>query len=137
MFRDGNKQLFSSGHKCPCIHPFTIQNHLPNQQNNLKRIKKVKYLKTKEKMERRNRALFCDKCSLQFDKKIVYDMHLSIIHKTKVKNSSEFWEGNQSLMLKSDNTKSNMNNLSLNLIHKETKSHEHSISDNTTSKKSL
>ena len=86
-------------------------------------------------MERRNRALFCDKCSLQFDKKIVYDMHLSIIHKTKVKNSSEFWEGNQSLMLKSDNTKSNMNNLSLNLIHKETKSHEYSTSDNTTSQK--
>ena len=86
-------------------------------------------------MERRNRALFCDKCSLQFDKKNVYDMHLSIIHKTRVKNSSEFREGNQSLMLKYDNTKSNMNNLSLNLIHKETKSHEHSTSDNTTSQK--
>ena len=91
-------------------------------------------------MERTNKALFCDKCSLQFDKKIVYDMHLSIIHKTKaekVEQSIEFWEENQSFMLNSDNTKSNMYDLSLNLNHKETrkKPHECSICDYTSSKK--
>jgi hypothetical protein len=59
-------------------------------------------------MERTNKALFCDKCSLQFDKKIVYDIHLSIIHKTKavkVEKFIELKEENQSLMLNSDNTK--------------------------------
>ena len=89
-------------------------------------------------MERRNRALFCEKCSLQFDKKIAYDMHLSIVHKTKaekVEKLIEFQEENQSLIFNSDNAKSNMYNLRLNLIHKETKLHEHSTSDNTTSQK--
>ena len=32
-------------------------------------------------MDRINNALFCDKCLLQFDKKIVYDIHLSFVHK--------------------------------------------------------
>ena len=35
-------------------------------------------------MERNiNTELFCQICSLQFDKKIVYDIHLSFIHKIK------------------------------------------------------
>ena len=40
-------------------------------------------------MERINNALFCDKCLLQFDKKIVYDIHLSFVHKISSKVESE------------------------------------------------
>ena len=36
-------------------------------------------------MENTNEALFCDECSLQFDKKIVYDIHQSFVHRTKDK----------------------------------------------------
>ena len=36
-------------------------------------------------MEKNDQALFCDKCSLQFDKKIVYDIHQSFVHKIKDK----------------------------------------------------
>ena len=38
-----------------------------------------------KKMEKRNRSLFCEKCSLQFDKKIVYDIHKSFVYKTRNK----------------------------------------------------
>ena len=65
-------------------------------------------------------------------------MHLSIVHKIKaekVEKSIEFREENQSLILNSDNTKSIMYNLCLNVIQKETESHEHSICENTTSQK--
>ena len=40
-------------------------------------------------MKRTNNALFCDKCSLQFDKKIVYDIHLSFVHKISDKVETE------------------------------------------------
>ena len=40
-------------------------------------------------MEITNEALFCQKCSLQFDKKIVYDIHLSFVHKISGKVESE------------------------------------------------
>ena len=40
-------------------------------------------------MERAKMALFCDKCSLQFDKKIVYDIHLSFVHKMNIEVKSE------------------------------------------------
>ena len=40
-------------------------------------------------MERINNALFCDKCLLQFDKKIVFDIHLSFVHKMSIKIDSE------------------------------------------------
>ena len=41
-------------------------------------------------MERNiNTELFCQICSLQFDKKIVYDIHLSFVHKIKIKINSE------------------------------------------------
>ena len=33
--------------------------------------------------------MFCGRCSLQFDKKIIYDMHLSIIHKESVEIKEE------------------------------------------------
>ena len=32
---------------------------------------------------------YCSRCSLQFDKKIIYDMHLSIVHKESVKIKEE------------------------------------------------
>ncbi len=40
-------------------------------------------------MERINNVLFCDKCLLQFDKKIVFDIHLSFVHKISIKVESE------------------------------------------------
>ena len=33
--------------------------------------------------------LFCTKCSLQFDKKYVYDLHLSLVHGEKIEVKSE------------------------------------------------
>ena len=35
------------------------------------------------------RDLFCDKCSLQFDKKYVFDLHLSLVHEEEIKVKSE------------------------------------------------
>ena len=40
-------------------------------------------------MEITNEALYCKKCSLQFDKKIVYDIHLSFVHKMNIEVKSE------------------------------------------------
>ena len=40
-------------------------------------------------METINEALYCEKCSLQFDKKIVYDIHLSFVHKMNIEVKSE------------------------------------------------
>ena len=40
-------------------------------------------------MEINNKAFFCEKCSLQFDKKIVYDIHLSFVHKMNIEVKSE------------------------------------------------
>ena len=40
-------------------------------------------------MERINKAFYCEKCSLQFDKKIVYDIHLSFVHKMNIEVKSE------------------------------------------------
>ena len=60
-------------------------------------------------MERTNRDLFCDKCSLQFDKKIVYDIHLSFVHKIKGKSDIE----EKTIEIKNEKTKSNKNQFSL------------------------
>ena len=32
---------------------------------------------------------YCSRCSLQFDKKIIFDMHLSIVHKESVEIKEE------------------------------------------------
>ena len=32
---------------------------------------------------------FCDKCTLQFDKKYVFDLHLSLVHGVEMKVKSE------------------------------------------------
>ena len=42
-----------------------------------------------ERMETINEALYCEKCSLQFDKKTVYDIHLSSVHKMNIEVKSE------------------------------------------------
>ena len=64
-------------------------------------------------MERINMDLFCDNCSLQFDKKIVYDIHLSVVHKIKGKSDIE----EKPIEIKNfDNTKLNKNQLTLDLI---------------------
>ena len=35
------------------------------------------------------RHLFCEKCSLQFGKKYVFDLHLSLVHGEKIEVKSE------------------------------------------------
>ena len=65
-------------------------------------------------MERINKALYCEKCSLQFDKKIVYDIHLSFVHKINIEvkseeKSIEIKEEDASLVLQCDLTKSKQN----------------------------
>ena len=82
-------------------------------------------------MERAKMVLFCDKCSLQFDKKIVYDIHLSVVH--KIKGISDIEE--KTIEIKNENTKSNKNQSSLDLIIEGTKSHKCLICDYTTSNK--
>ena len=37
----------------------------------------------------KNKDFFCEQCKLQFDKKIVYDMHLNIVHNKDIKIKSE------------------------------------------------
>ena len=37
----------------------------------------------REKTKKMNN-LFCENCSLQFDKKIVFDLHLSLLHREKI-----------------------------------------------------
>ena len=53
-------------------------------------------------MEIINNALFCDKCLLQFDKKIVFDIHLSFVHKMSIKIESE----ENSIEIKNEDTDS-------------------------------
>ena len=36
--------------------------------------------------------LFCEKCSLQFGKRIVYDIHLSFVHNTKENKEEKLTE---------------------------------------------
>ena len=69
-------------------------------------------------MKRTNNALFCDKCSLQFDKKIVYDIHLSFVHKISDKVETEEKEIENKKedvvsVFQSDNAKSNQNLVSI------------------------
>ena len=91
-------------------------------------------------MEKTNQALFCDKCSLQFDKKIVYDIHQSFVHKIKDKveieeKTIQIKEENEGLAIHSDNGKSKMSLPSLDSTQKGTKSHTCSICNYTTSHK--
>ena len=80
-------------------------------------------------MERAKMDLFCDKCSLQFDKKIVYEIHLSVVHKIKGKSDIE----EKPIEIKDEKTNKNL--LSLDLIIEGTKSHKCLICDYTTSKR--
>ena len=65
-------------------------------------------------MEITNKALYCEKCSLQFDKKIVYDIHLSFVHKMNIEVKSEektieTKENDAGLVLQCNITKSKQN----------------------------
>ena len=65
-------------------------------------------------MEKINKAFYCEKCSLQFDKKIVYDIHLSFVHKINIEvkseeKSIEIKEEDASLMIQFEITKSKQN----------------------------
>ena len=96
--------------------------------------------KNKKKMEKRNRLLFCEKCLLQFDKKIVYDIHQSFVHKTRNKVEIEekiiqTKEENDGLEIHCDNKKSMTSLQSLDSTHKGTKSHKCPICDYTASRK--
>ena len=91
-------------------------------------------------MEKTDQALFCDICSLQFDKKIVYDIHQSFVHKTKDKveieeKTIQIKEENEDLAIHFDNTKSKKSLSSLDSTHKGTKSHTCSICDYSFSRK--
>ena len=39
--------------------------------------------------EAKQQDLFCNQCKLQFGKKIVYDLHLSLVHNQKVEVKTE------------------------------------------------
>ena len=58
--------------------------------------------------------LFCEKCSLQFDKKIVYDIHMSFVHKISIEvkleeKTIEIKDDNAGLVLQREITKSKQN----------------------------
>ena len=90
-------------------------------------------------MERINNALFCDKCSLQFDKKIVYDIHLSFVHKisSKVESEEKIIEIKEDtgLLFQFDSKKSNQNLVNTTSICEGKKSHNCKLCDYTTSQK--
>ena len=87
-------------------------------------------------MEITNEALYCEKCSLQFDKKIVYDIHLSFVHKINIEVKSEdktIEIKEEDLVLQCETTKSKQN--IENSIPKGNKSHKCTICDYKTSRK--
>ena len=82
--------------------------------------------------------LFCDKCSLQFDKKTVYDIHQSFVHKTKDKVEIEektIRIKEENVAIHCDNTKSKNSLPRLDLTNKKNISHKCSICGYTTSLK--
>ena len=84
-----------------------------------------------------NKAFFCEKCSLQFDKKIVFDIHLSFIHKMNIEVKSEEKiieiREEEGLVLQHDITKSKQN--IENSIQKGNMSHKCTVCDYKTSQK--
>ena len=53
---------------------------------------------------------YCSRCSLQFDKKSIFDMHLSIVHKEIVKIKENVWNNKKNLQLIVLDTITNLNN---------------------------
>ena len=89
-------------------------------------------------MEITNQALYCEKCFLQFDKKIVYDIHLSFVHKMNIEVKSEektieIKEEDEGLVLQCEITKSKQN--IANSIQKGNNSHKCTICDYSSSQK--
>ena len=91
-------------------------------------------------MERINLAFYCEKCSLQFDKKIVFDIHLSFVHKINIKIETEekeieIKEEDSGSVFQPSKKKPNRNIVNINSISEGKKSHNCKICDYTTSQK--
>ena len=55
-------------------------------------------------MSRSKKRLYCEKCLLQFDKKIVYDIHQSFVHKVEIEEKIiQIKEENKCLEFHCDN----------------------------------
>ena len=91
-------------------------------------------------MERiKGNNFFEECCSLQFDEKSIFDIHLSIVHGKNIVQSDhqaklvEIKVENEKLMPQSKNTKPNMNHKKqvdpFQIKHKESKSHKCSVCD--------
>ena len=79
-------------------------------------------------MERINLAFYCEKCSLQFDKKIVFDIHLSFVHKINIKIETEekeieIKEEDSGSVFQPSKKKPNRNIVNINSISEGKKSH--------------
>ena len=89
-------------------------------------------------MKKINKALYCDKCSLEFDNKIVYDIHLSFVHKISGKvetdeKTIEIKDEDIGSAFQSDIKKPKQN--IVNLVHVEKKPNKCSICDYNYSQK--
>ena len=73
--------------------------------------------------------LFCEKCSLQFGKRIVYDIHMSFVHNIKENKEEKLTENIQDLELDSNSKKSKNKFIISDLIHEEKASHRCPICD--------
>ena len=84
--------------------------------------------------------LFCELCSLQFDKKYVYDVHMRLVHKKTLcpqskidetvvkKNKADLGEENSFDLIQNSTTKININK-NADAIHEKKKPHQCSICD--------
>ena len=80
--------------------------------------------------------LFCEKCLLQFDKKIVYDIHLSFVHNVKETKDEKLTENNEKdrgLCLSSKSEKPCETFVNPGIVPKEKSSHKCPICDYSSS----
>ena len=94
--------------------------------------------------------LFCEKCSLQFDKKVVYDIHMSFVHNisnssandrkvTEVKEENKIPQKSYIAKPNENPTKQTVNiaiETQITSVHEEEKSHKCSICDHSFAYKS-
>ena len=86
-----------------------------------------------------SKNLFCEICSLQFDKKIVYDIHMSFVHKMEQSKSLKnvealIKEKECSICQKSFSTKQSLKN-HIEAVHEGKRPHNCSICDYSTAHK--
>ena len=58
------------------------------EPNNIEKIKKEKP-QAQDLFDNHKKDLYCEKCSLQFDKKYVYDLHLTLVHEQEIEVKKE------------------------------------------------